>query len=274
MSERRIGAGVVAWLAAAWLTACTGGDAAPRHSGPARLAIAPLPASSQPDDALDGLRAGVAAAGLREGQDYVWVDPSRDTPPDVWLAASPTALSAALRASGGASVVFTDVAAPGAAGARAPTLLRRWAPWLLREPGTPVTGVSATTDFRALLGAAAPLLGTRPAGVVFVPGDADSSAWQERLQVASDPAGRALLSEPFSDASAAAAAVGRLCERGAGGLVLLGDRASDAALPALFAAAQACGMPVFGTRRAHADAGAVVTLARDVRGAGHAAGLR
>jgi ABC-type uncharacterized transport system substrate-binding protein len=273
MRERAITKTLGALAAALWLAACGGGGSAPTHAGPARIAIGP-PATPGADPALEGLRAGVTDAGLREGSDFVWVDAHPNAAPDLWLTASPTALSAALNAAGNAPVVFTDVAAPRAAGAQPPTLLRRWVPWLLRNPGRSVTGVAATSDFRALLDAAAPMLGARAAGVAFVPADADSSAWQARLQIASDPAGRELLSEPFSSPAAARTAVGRLCERGAGGLVLLGDRASEAAASDLIAAAQNCGMVVLGTRRAHAPAGAVVTLARDVPGAGREAGLR
>jgi len=65
-----------------------------------------------------------------------------------------------------------------------------------------------------------------------------------------------------------------LCDVNVRTLVLLGDRSTDAVLADLVAAARGCGMVVLGTRQAHADAGAVLTLARDERAGASAAGRR
>ena len=91
---------------------------------------------------------------------------------------------------------------------------------------------------------------------------------------AGERAGRPIQSVSLRAPDAALDAVRQLCGRGVGAIVALGDPATDAVFAALLAGARSCGVPVLGTRRAHALGGALLTQARDVRGAGRAAGRR
>lgn len=186
---------------------------------------------------------------------------------DLVLTVSSAALAAALSA--GPAVVFTDVADPTCTGARAPALLARWLPGLFGPQGPMVTGAYAVTDFGALLAIAAPVMPAEGLGAVFVATDLDSVALRDQLRVAD----QRVVSEPL-DPAAPAAAVQALCTQRVRALVLLGDRSSDAVLGEVVAAAGACPMVIFGTRSAHAEAGALLTLARDERAAAVAAGRR
>ncbi|MEO8604297.1 MAG: ABC transporter substrate binding protein [bacterium] len=258
---------------------CRGATSAPVRVGLARVAVLVPSPDAVSAEALEGLRAGLAAAGLRDRQDFVWQEvrdvPAADAPlPMLILAPSAGALTAALRAAAPIPVVFTDVADPEAAGARPPTLLRRWLPWWSTSVGADVSGVSGVADMQALLESAAPLLAEHPVGVVFAPADGESAAWHARLLSAASRAARPVESEPLRAPDAGLDAVRRLCGRGVGAVVVLGDPVSSAAFPTLLAGARACGVPLLGTRREHAAGGAVVKQALDARGAGRAAGER
>lgn len=187
---------------------------------------------------------------------------------DLALTVSSAALAAAL--SVGPAVVFTDVADPTRTGAREPSLLGRCLPQLFGPEGPRVTGAYAVTDFGALLAIAAPVMPAAGLGAVFVASDVDSVALRDQLRAF---AGERVVSEPL-DPAAPATAVQALCQRRVRALVLLGDRSTDAVLGDVVAAARACPMVILGTRRAHAEAGALLALARDERAAAVAAGRR
>jgi len=277
-TQRRERGGARSALLLTLVVGCHGGARAPSHDGPARVALLSPPSASASHAAVAGLRSGLADAGLLEGRDFVWretADPAGlDAPPDLWLATSAPALSAILRADPHAPVVVTDVADPLAAGAQAPTLLRRWLPWLARDTSPAVSGVLPAIDLHRLLVAATPLLDARELAVVYAADDAEAAAWYERLREAADAVGRRLHGETIATPAAASETIRRLCAQGISGVVVLGDPASDALAAALLSAAQACPVPVLGTRRAHARAGALLTQTVAVRAAAHDAGSR
>lgn len=262
-------------------TAAGGCERAPVHGGPWRVLVLepddPAPPAAVGEGLVEGLQQGVAADAappqLRtvRAPTAALAERARqevDAGADLVLTATTAALAAALPSA--PAVVFTDVADPAAAGVRSPALLARWLPALFARQGPPVIGAWAVTDFGALLQLADPILPPRELGTVFAAGDADSAAYRDQLRAF---AHRAVRSEPLA-ADAPERAVKALCDVEVRTLVLLGDRSTDAVLDRLIAAARACGMVSLGTRRAHADAGAVLTLARDQRAGASAAGRR
>lgn len=275
---RRDGRVVGRVLAALLLLVAVGCRRQPAHSGPWRvLVLEPL----DPPPAAE-VRAAMINAMMR-GADGMTVEVRavRGATPDlpaklgVALAAGAdlvlTVTAAALAAARPAApaLVFTDLADPEVAGVRGPARLARWLPFLFAPGGPPVTGAYAVSDFGALLAAGEPLLPAPALGTVFAAGDADSVAYRDQLRAFSD---RTLQSEPLT--KGAAEAVQPLCTGQVGALVLLGDRTTDAVRDELIAAARACRLVVLGTRAEHAAAGAVLTLARDERGAATVAGQR
>ena len=284
-------------LVAALLLGVAACDRPPPHTGPWRVVVLepddPPPsedvragliagleesgATKSGDVAVRAIRAPAAALGERLTQEVA-------AGTDLVLAVTSAALSAALSGRAPTSVpageaaapaavfavVFTDVADPAAAGVRAPALLARWLPALFAPKGPPVTGAFTVTDFGALLELAEPVTKGRGLGTVFAPLDADSVAYRDQLRAF---AAQTLTSEPLAPGEAAKA-VQALCNRQVRALVLLGDRTTDAALADIVSAARACRMVVLGTRAAHAEAGAVLTLARDERAGAAAAGRR
>lgn len=259
------------------LTGCEPG--APR-SGPWRVVLLEPDDPPPSADLREGLLAGLAEGGVADAAQQGWqtirapaaelADRARQqltAGTDLALAVASAGLAAAEQVA--PAVAFTGVADPASAGVHDPPRLARWLPWVFGPQGPPTAGAFAVTDFAALLDVAAPLLPEQPIGAVFAPGDADSVAWRDQLRAFSR---RPLVSVPL--AGDAAAAAQQLCAQGAGTLVLLGDRTTDTAAAALVGAARGCPMVPLGTRRPHAEAGAVLTLARDERGAARAAGRR
>ncbi len=234
-----------------------------------------------PSDYRDGLLAGLGQGGVADAASLAWRTshaPGRmlaeravqelAAGADLVLTVTTSGLAAALPVA--PAVVFTDVADPAGAGVREPAFLARWLPRLFGPTGPPVTGAYAVTDFGALLAEAQQITPSQPLGAVFVASDADSVAYRDQLRALT---ARTVLSQPL-DPAHPDAAVRALCDQKVGTLVLLGDRSTDAVLADIVTAARACRMVILGTRRPHADAGAVLTLARDERAAGSAAGRR
>lgn len=281
------------------LSLSPGCDRPPAHTGPWRVVVLEPDDPPPPEDVRAGLMAGLEEGGATKDADVV-VRASRApvaalgermrqeiaAGADIVLAVTTSALAAALPSELRAAVpdapplaaptgpepavVFTDVADPGSAGVRNPPLLARWLPALFAPTGPPVTGAYAVSDFGALLHLAEPLTTGRALGTVFAANDADSAAYSDQLRAF---AAATVMQEPLA-AGEAAKAVQALCNRQVRTLVLLGDRTTDAALSDIMAAAGACRMVVLGTRAAHAEAGAVLTLARDERAGAAAAGRR
>jgi putative ABC transport system substrate-binding protein len=258
------------------------GDAPPPPSGPWRVTVLEPVDPAPPFDLAGAVRAGAHTAGLADETwtvlsrpaaglaDQIGATPSSGV--DAVVAISAAGLTAALAS--GRPTVFTGVVDPAAAGARAAGRLTRWLPWLFPPSAAPVTGVTAATDFETMLELAAPLLTRARVGAVEASSDADSVALAARLHGAAGRAGIEAVFETARAPSDAAAAVARLCGARIGALVALGDRTTDAALGALADGARVCGVPLLGTRRPHAAAGALLTLARDERGAAREAGRR
>ena len=259
-----------------------GCDRAPVRTAPWRVVLLEPSDPPPPPAYREGLLEGLGEAATGEPPQFGWQTvraPAESLAAlaaqaaaegaDLMLAVSSAGLAAAVSA--GPAVVFTDVADPGRSGVRAPSFLATWLPALFGSPGPAVTGAFGVSDFGALLEAAAPVMPVDGGlGTVFVAGDVDSVAYRDQLRALAD---RSVTSVPL-DPAAPAAAVRALCEQQVRTLVLLGDRSTDAVVADILGAARACRMVVLGTRRAHAEAGAVLTLARDERAAAVAAGRR
>jgi putative ABC transport system substrate-binding protein len=188
------------------------------------------------------------------------------------MTVSTPALRSALAAAGDAPVIFTAVGNPRAANFRPATIWQRWLPLLFEPPRPAASGAYAVSNPSELLEAATALVGGPSAiGAVYGP-DADALSYRDALAEEASRAGYELrtgLAERPADVAAAASG---LCGRGVGAFIALGDRVTNDAFAALVQAAQGCNAPLIGVLREHADAGAVVTLARDVDGAGRTAG--
>jgi len=201
---------------------------------------------------------GLAAAAVRDGAHTL-------------VAIGTPALQAARAAAQTTPVVFTDVANPALAGVEPRGIWRRWLPFLFAPERPPVTGAYAAEDFTPLLDASSGMVNGR-LGAVVVGADRDALGYRDALRQAADWSSRSVDFEMAGGAADVGPAAARLCGRGAVALVALGDRASTAAFEALMQGARACGIPVFGTLRAHAEGGATVTFARDANGAAREAG--
>ncbi len=268
-------------LLAAGTSGCQG-DAPPPSPRPWRVTVFEPRDPAPPSDLAGAARAGAGAAGLAEASWSVLsgpaaglagqVGPTPSTGVEVVFAISSAALTAALAS--GRPTVFTGVVDPAAAGARQVGWRTRWLPWLFPPSAAPVTGVTAATEFSTMLELAAPLLTRSRVGAVQASGDADSLALAAQLRGAAGRAGLEAVFETTNLPGDTAGAVARLCGARIGALVALGDRSTDAALGALADGARACSVPLLGTRRPHAVAGALVTLARDEHGAAREAGRR
>jgi ABC-type uncharacterized transport system substrate-binding protein len=258
-----------------------GGCERPANRGPWRVAVLepddPPPAAELREGLLEGLTEGGVTDGAQQGWQTIRGPAATLTArareqltagTDLALAVTTAGLAAAEQVA--PAVAFTGVADPAGAGVHDPPFLARWIPWLFGPKGPPTTGAFALTDFAALLDVAAPILPDRDVGAVFAAGDADSVAYRDQLRAF---ARRNVVSAPLTGADAAAA-VASLCDQEVGTVVLLGDRTTDAVAAAIVGAARACAMVVLGTSRAHVEAGAVLTLPRDGRGAARAAGRR
>ena len=271
------------WLTAVALVVCcaAGCDQRPTHAGPWRVAVLEPDDPAPSGELREGLLEGLAEGGVTDAAQQGWqtirapaatlADQARaqlGAGTDLALAVTTAGLTAAERVA--PAIAFTGVADPSAAGISDPPLLAGWIPWLFAPDGPPTTGAYALTDFAALLEVAEPILPDRELGAVFAPGDADSVAFRDQLRASAD---RALASAPLAGDDPGAA-VRALCDQQVGILLLLGDRTTDAVAPALVRAARGCAMVVLGTRRAHAEAGAVLTVPRDDRAAARAAGRR
>lgn len=200
----------------------------------------------------------LAAAAVRDGAHTL-------------VAIGTPALQAAHAASHSTPVVFTDVADPALAGVKPPSLWSRWLPFLFAPDGPPVTGAYAADDFAPLLEASGAMLDGR-LGAVVVGADRDALGYRDALRRAAGWASRPVEFETAAGTADVGPAAARLCAHGAVGLIALGDHVSNAAFDAVMHAARACVIPVFGTLRAHADAGATLTLARDPTAAAREAG--
>jgi putative ABC transport system substrate-binding protein len=258
-----------------------GCESPPRHAGPWRAVVLEPDDPSPPADYREGLIEGLGhGASADAGQLTLRTSrgPARSLPAqatteqaagaDLALTVTTAALAAGAQAA--PAVIFTDVADPAAAGVREPGFLARWLPSLFGTKGVAIAGAYAVTDFGRLLEITASVMPMPGLGAVFAAADADSVAYRDQLRAF---ASRTVLSQPL-DPAHPDAAVRALCEQKVGALVLLGDRSTDAVLAELIAAARTWRMVVLGTRAPHAAAGAVITLARDERAAGIAAGRR
>jgi ABC-type uncharacterized transport system substrate-binding protein len=268
----------------AGLTACQRGERS-QPVRPWRVAVL------QPDDGVDarqaveGLAAGLGAAGLQPDRDYLLTVHQAHGQPaaltdlartaaqggaNTLVAIGTPALQAALAVAPQTPVVFTDVADPALAGVQPRSLWQRWLPWLVGDDRGPVTGAYASGGFTALIGANAQVT-SGSWGAVVASSDPDSVGYGDALRAAAQPMGRAVEFELVGEAAEVPAAAARLCTKGVTALVALGDPVTDAAFNALVEAAHACRVPVLGTLGAHA-AGATVTVARDTKGAARRAG--
>lgn len=269
-------------MAAAALAAwCAAGCQSPDRQGPWRVAVLEPDDPPPSPELRQGLLEGLADGGITGADQAGWLairapagslveQARRQASAGTDLALGITTAGLAAAGQVAPAVAFTGVADPAAANVSDPPRLARWLPWLFAPSGPPTTGAFAVTDFGALLDNAAAIMPEGAVGAVVAEGDADSAAFRDQLRAF---AGRAVVSAPLIGGNADAA-VAALCEQAVGTLVLLGDRTTDAVAPAVAAAARRCAMVVLGTRRAHADAGAVLALSRDERGAARAAGRR
>jgi putative tryptophan/tyrosine transport system substrate-binding protein len=278
-------ASIAAVLLLVALSACQRGTDAPPPR-PWRVAVVQLDDDADTRALLDGVEAALGESSLQLERDYVLTaynahgDPKRlpalingalrDGAHSL-LAIGTAALEAAHAAGARTPIVFTDVADPVQAGVRPPSVWRRWLPFLFSAEGVPVTGAYAQDTFGELLEDSRGVVNGR-LGAVVVRSDRDALAYRDALRDAAGERSQAVEFDSVASAAEVGDAAKRLCVHGVVGLIALGDRASNGAFDALQQAALACGIPVFGTLHAHADAGAAIVLARDPIGAAHEAG--
>jgi putative ABC transport system substrate-binding protein len=278
-------AGGVGVLLVAALNACQHGPpaAAPR---PWKVAVVQLDDDADTRAIRQAVDAALRESNLQLERDYVvtaydahgdvarlpeLVQSARRDGSHMLLAIGTAALQTARAAGGHTPIVFTGVADPAQAGVGQPRWWRRWLPFLFSDDDAPVTGAYAQNNFVELLEDSTGMVNGR-LGAVVVSSDGDALAYREALRNAALGSARTVDFETVATAADVGEAAKRLCARGAVGLVALGDRVSNAAFGALREAAEACGIPLFGTLHAHAEAGASIVLARDPIGAAREAG--
>ena len=276
--------------AALWagLTACRPGDTAP-IARPWHIAVLELDGGVDAQDAVQGVGDGLRDSGLREGKDYTLTVHSAQGDAtalpelarnavhggaNALVTVGTPALAAALAAAPQTPVIFTGVADPGLAGVRGRSVWQRWVPWLVRDDRPPVTGVYAANSFAELLRTGSGVVDDDAGlGAVVASSDRDAVGYRDALRDAAASTAHQVHFEPMAGPGEMGVAAARLCREGVKVFVALGDPVSDAAFDVLVQAASTCGVPVFGSHEEQAAAGAVLTVARDIRGAGRQAGL-
>jgi len=231
------------------------------------------------EEAEQGIRAGLAEAGLVEGRDYrlqiqnaqgdmatlnMMVDAAVTDGADLIMTLSTPTLQAALARAGDIPIVFTFVADAVAAGAGRSN-----------EDHLPnVTGVPSTSPYKALIDIAREVLpGVRRVGTLYVPAEANSVVNKERLTNAARESGIDVETIAVSAVSEMPDAAIALASRNIDAIVQVGSNLTSAAFVTIARAGKTAGIPVFGALSSDADNGAVVVIARDYIDAGREAGL-
>ncbi len=267
-------------LATALATGCSGPTEPDRATAPAprRIVIIDLAPSPATDESVAGVLAGIEAAGLRDGIDYVAdrrsaqgdmtllpaiVDAARSDGADLFVPVATQALQALLQRGGAVPTVFTFVANPVLAGAGSSN--EDHLPW--------VTGVSTMSDFA---GAATVVHECLPSaakvGTLFCPAEVNSVLYRDELATALAATGISLVSVPVNTAGDVADAALALGSEDVDAVCQISDNLTSATFAAIVTAANRAGKPVFTFQSAQVDAGAAVAVARDFHEAGREAG--
>jgi putative tryptophan/tyrosine transport system substrate-binding protein len=284
-AQRRGGARALGGAALlAGLAACHGSPHGPL-ARPWQVAVLQPGDGAEAQQAVQGVSAGLRASGLQPDSDYVLTVYDAHGQPNALpelvhtavqngahtvVTIGTPALQAALAGAPQTPVVFTDVADPARAGAEPASVWHRWLPWLVGDHRPAVTGAYTSGAIAALIDESAGMTEGNW-GAVVADADPDSVAYRDALLDVAAGTRRGVELESVASGDEVGAAVAKLCSRGIGALVVLGDPVTDAGLAGLLEAARRCHVPVLGTQREHA-VGAVLTRARDTKGAGREAG--
>lgn len=231
------------------------------------------------EEAEQGMRDGLHAAGLVEGRDYQvrvrnaqgdmptlsnLVDAAISDNTDLLMTLSTPTLQAALRRARDVPIVFTFVADAVAAGAgRSNT-----------DHLPNVTGVPTHAAYGELLDVVEECLpAARRLGTLFVPAEVNSVYNKEHFAAAATRRGLELRAVAVNTSAEVSDAALSLLAQDPDAICQCASNLTTAAFAAIVQPAQRARVPVFGFLSSDADNGAVAVLARDYRDGGREAGL-
>jgi ABC-type uncharacterized transport system substrate-binding protein len=250
--------------------------------GPSRtwnVALAAYSESNILEDAIDGFRRGLKAAGLVEGKDYATTyrnaqgdiatlstlfDELAGGETDLVVTFSTPALQAALRKVDRKPVVFATVLDPFAAGAgKSNTDHRR-----------NVTGIYLTFPY-------APMARTirevfpkaRRVGTLFTPGEINSVLAKQGFESSLKREGLELVILPANGPAEVSDAALSVCQSGVDVLCQISDNLSNGSFPAIVRACEMARTPLFTFSPDHVKRGAILGLGSDYAENGREAGL-
>lgn len=278
---RRVGLGLV--LIASAAAVLLGSDLGSRRgaASPARLWNINLLALIEVVDTLDaerGIRAGLAEAGLVEGEDFRFtvrnahgdmptlsalVDAAVTDRADLLMTLSTPTLQAALRRGGKLPIVFTFVADAVAAGAGSS----------LEDHLPNVTGVPTLSAYAELVELMLECFpDARRIGTLFVPAEANSVVNHRRLVEEGKKRGVDVVALPVNTISEIADAADALASEDIDAIVQVGSNLTTNGFAAIARSAQRERVPLFGALSSDADNGAALVVARDYYDGGIRAG--
>ena len=251
-----------------------------------RISVIALANEHWLQEAEAGLRAGLQQETLIAGRDYdidvlaaadaggldALITRALDAGTDLFVTLSTAALQAAMRKAGDRPVVFADLGDPEAAGLSRPSVWRTWFGGCSADQRPNVTGAYAADGAESLMAVLRLCLDSPGRiGTFFVPGESDSVLYKNKLVEVAKKLGVEVDAVAVANPSELAAAAGTLVGK-VTAVVLLGDTVTDRAVADVVRVAQEAKRPVFSLVAAHARAGALVALARDVHGGARRAG--
>jgi len=244
-----------------------------------RLRLASYINSADAEDAEQGVRAGLSAAGMVEGRDYEWkslnaqgematlnglIDAAVADHADLILTVSTQALQAAVQRARDTPIVFTMVANPFLAGVATTD----------RDHLPRVTGAYGAADAAAMMPVIRQVLPqVQKLGTLYSPTEVNSVYNHDVLAQAVKRAGGQLVSVGINTPSEAPDATQSLCTQGVDAICLTNSNLAGSCFPSIVQAARRSRTPVFTFLGSTAKQGAVVALTRDYFDMGRDSGL-
>lgn len=244
-----------------------------------RIQFVQLNQTLEVEDAERGVRKGLEDAGLVEGRDYEalvrnaqgdmatvssLIDAAVTERADLIVTFSTPTLQAAMQRTRSIPIVFNYLADPVAAGAGTSDTQHR-------ENVTGVYLIGAYAGMLPIIRAVHP--GARILGTVYVPAEVNMVSQLAALRRAGQEAGLEIRAIAANTTAEVADATLALIANGIDAICQLPGNLTVSAFPSIVQAARQARMPIFAFQSSQAQAGAIVTLARDYYDSGREAAM-